>query len=159
MGEKGKLTIGKMYQIFGEGEEKKAIDEICRLRLIDLIIPDKATMDEKGMPYEETKLLWLPKKGDEMPLDPGPLIHDPVADFMSEQQVQFISNFKNCVCQRCGEKNEEIFCINLECDMKEDKEYNVEYVASPWDMIAICEKCRNELRKWLNIPIQDPLED
>jgi hypothetical protein len=159
LGEKGKLTAGKIIELFGEDEKRKGNDEIDRLRIMGLIKFDKNTMDEKRTVYRGTRLIWMHKKGEKMPMDSGEIMHGSLADFMYEREGQFITHYRDCICQKCGIKSKEICCINLECDVSEDDDCNIEYIASPWDMIAMCKKCQEELKKWLNIAVQDPLED
>ena len=159
LGEKGKLTAGKILELFGEDQKREGVAEIYKLRDIGLIKFDKTTMDEKRNIYTNTKLIWMHKNGEEMPLDPGETVHDPIDDFMYEQEGQFKTHYRDRICQKCGGKSEVIFCINLDCIVQEDDDCNMDYTALPWDMIVICKNCQDELKKWLNIPVQDHLDN
>jgi hypothetical protein len=63
-------------------------------------------MDEDGGCYPITRLLWMHTKGKPLPLDPGDIIHGPVADYLYEQQDQFNNHYRNQVCQKCGRTSE-----------------------------------------------------
>ena len=159
LGEDDNLTVKKILELFGNDDERRAVEEIFKLRDMGLIKFDANTMDEKRGLYTTTKLIWIHNKKAEMPLDPGEVIHDPVADYMYEQEGQFLKHYTDNICQKCGKKSSDIRCINLDCDVSQDDNLNMEYFASPFDMIAICEKCRNDLKIWFNIPVQDYIKD
>jgi hypothetical protein len=158
LGEEDNLTVKKILELFGKDDERKAGEEIFKLRDIGLIKFDANTMDKERNLYTTTRLIWIHNNKAEMPWDPGEVIHDPVADYMYEQERQFMKNYTDNICQKCGKKSKDIRCINLDCGVIEDDNLNIEYFASPFDMIAICKNCMNDLKTWFNIPIQDFLE-
>jgi hypothetical protein len=119
LGEDGDLTVRKIIELFNN-DEKRGVEEIIKLKEIGLINYDRTTMDEKRRLYTGTRLIWMHKRGDPLPLDPGEVIHDPIADYLYEQQDQFMSHYSDRVCQKCGRTNKRILCINIDCEIIED---------------------------------------
>jgi hypothetical protein len=103
--------------------------------------------------------LYSNTKGRSLPLDPGDIIHGPVADYLYEQQDQFNHHYRTQVCQKCGRTSERMHCVNLDCElMEDDDDFQMECVAPAFYMFAICEECHRALKEWLNIAIQDSME-
>jgi len=175
LGEKGELTPGKIINLFGIDEERKAIEEIDKLRDMGLIKFDRTTMDEENNLCENTRLIWVPEKNEELPLDPGDVLHDPISDFIYEQGDQFYEHLNRTICQRCKKKSNTLYCISLGCqpdkgalwskpegyvfDIKKplkDGE-TINWSAIECRMLVLCPNCLNELKIWLDIPIQDAM--
>jgi len=130
---------------------------MAKLEVIGLVKYDKDTMEDNKI-YKHTKLIWLHKKGDCMPSDPGDVLHTPITDLMYERSDQFMDHFYKHTCQRCDKKSDNIKIISLDCDYdyEEDEIY---WITIPMHMITLCQNCHGELLKWLDIPIQDSLSN
>ena len=155
LGETNKLTVKKILDLFGRENVRDARDELWKLFKMKLIKWDEKTLDEEGNIYENSRLIWIHKEGDKLPLDPGEIIHDHIADFMYEQAGQVLECCRKSICQQCNKKAEHLYNVSLNC-YEDDEEPDL-WCSASYDMVALCEDCRNELKNWLNIPVQDPI--
>jgi len=161
LGEKNKLTVGSIIDLFQPDEIIRVQDEINRLHEMRLVKYDKETVNDDGSIKRNTRLIWIPKKGEIMPLDIGEVIHGPVADFIYEKENQFYLHFHQQKCQLCEEKikDDDIRCISLHCEVNFDEDDKISGWTHPYDMVVLCHSCLDELRTRLNIPTQDNLSN
>jgi len=160
-GLKGKLTIRKLYELFDaspsvalsrQSPEEKAIEEIKKLKFMGLVKIEEV-VDEKGNLLDTTRLLWVPHKDDVLPLDPGDVVHDHIADALYEAAHQFLHCHLNKICQKCGKKIDYWVYVGLDCH--EDMEEKGIWYSIPMRTIILCEACHAGMLKWLDIPTHD----
>jgi hypothetical protein len=139
LGEKGKLTLGDIFQIYNKDTEKVE-DELSTLYYFGLIKIDN-DIEERYL-LVDSKLIWTNKKRNEMPIV-SKKRYDSITKYWNKRVSQFRERFQDDICPRCGKKHKIVFCINLNCFplIFDTQGYTVK----------LCENCYSELFHWLDI--------
>jgi len=96
-------------------------------------------------------------------------------DLFDQQKKQFFHHLDNNICQKCGEKNSYYHYVGLDCHFEDEgivfkeggkakqtrvKKSDLEFLnCRPFSCVVLCAKCHKELKLWLGIPIQDPMNE
>jgi len=159
--------IIELFQLEGaRNPEEKTIDEILKLHQLYLIEIDEEITDGKwwGDIYMNSQLKWLRELDDDIfrNIADGKLLSLKNSEKNNEKTI--LGDYSKKQCQRCGNVHDEIekmYVISVNCSIsgvftESQDPMNPDFFefrkTSPDSMVVLCDKCRWEIIKTINVP-------